>query len=512
MNTIAPIVQYPQNGSTVNNEEVVDLQYCAATMAVQSVMMSPAVLTEFDQLPQQIQNVMSMISLFRFCKRKRTSQDFPTGRYSASAWFYVNLLQQKGLFLGCDHNDVIAFKCAFCHNARGPHIPGCVSFISLSSTDTRTSFVAAMQHRLNHLCSCPNANRLQAMSRLVTIPQASAYIAFTATERFGNAWMQWVQKKNSFDQMLSEGKPVFIQLNTQHMIRLAEGFWARQVKGLDEQYDDELDFLHRSLMCPSLVSEVFKEETLAKLPALKKKIDDAWVPLPSLYVAQCRDDAALFMDALMGTTCFEATNGQRKPKHGASAPPHLRLHGMVRVCDVVMPTRGCTGDIVQALYDLRGNRRFMRLVSKLRGKYASLSADEERQELVEHIVNTVEKDWGGIFRAASCREIDGEAIVSKSKFDLDKVAYCRTRLEHGFPDVWHIASCRDLSMKVRTSANNGTYIQKVAKAESTPSIGLLSGNLIWRDSGKESSLADILLDDSRTTPQGTLVNSPGTRR
>jgi hypothetical protein len=487
--------------------EVIDVFHCPTTMALQAFSMSPALLMTFQSLPYQMQNVIAMTALFRFCKRKRTSEDDSRGIYSPTARFYTNLLQEKGLLQHVAPADIIAFKCLYCHNSGGPHIPGSVSFITLDNLSPG-AFTTAMQHRSSHLCSCPHANHSQNMAAFVMIPPAYSYLTIPTTELFGQQWIQHIRKVR-FDQMPSSGGQIRIQKDVSFIVRLADQFWERSIQGLHQNYNEELDYLHHSIFCPGLVSEIIEEQDLVPLPLPSSTFKgNAWVSLQSHHIAPCQNDSAFFRaDNLDDNRLTGSTQGW-KPIQRSVRSSSFRLHGRIDANDVVMPTRGCTGEVLREIYNLKGNRRFLRLVSKHRGKYKSVSKDADRASMAREIVNKIEKGRGGVFRTVFCREVDGEAVVSKSKFECDVIAYCRLRLEHGFPDVFTMCGRKDEPFQMYTSASSGTYINKVMHSERTPSVEILSGTMSW-DLGQpeiDISINDIYRNNLNSTPLSMLKN------
>jgi hypothetical protein len=92
-------------------------------------------------------------------------------------------------------------------------------------------------------------------------------------------------------------------------------------------------------------------------------------------------------------------------------------------------------------------------VSKNRGKYNSLSTKKEQEQLIRDIIEIIEEQWGGVFRSVSCREVDGEVIV-KNRHRVDVMAYCQSRLERGFSDIYSICSRGDKPFTMLLSTTN----------------------------------------------------------
>jgi hypothetical protein len=496
--------QEPTNDGTSNNKQnghnnvpnnggglVTDLTYCPTTMAIHALSMSPCLLTAFQSLPQQLKNVVAMTTVFRFGKRERTALDSPEDDHSPAARLYRVLLNSKGQLRGVDPLDMVGFKCVFCHSAHGPHIPGSVSIISVNANCTKKTFTVAMQHRTNHLCICPNINRLQHnAAALVRIPAALSNLATTTTDQFGEQWIRCIRKVQ-FDHATTVDTNLKVQLDTFSMLRVANQFWNKSVESLYKIFDDEMDVLHQSMFRPELVMEITDENDLVTLPPTtppsKKSRIDFWIPLQCHHISPYQNDSIFFKTN-------ESSQQMNTVRTSVRTSSYFRLHGRVDIHDVVIPTRGCTGKVVRAVYNLRGNRRFVRLVSKHRGRYASLSTKQDKIQLIHHIVKTIEKTRGGVFRSVSCRDVDGEALISKNKHQHDILAYCRRRLEDGFSDVFNICSRNDnesFTMLLSTTYDDQYVNNKVMTIEQTPLIGLLRGQMKWDGSEDSIFLKDI---------------------
>jgi hypothetical protein len=235
------------------------------------------------------------------------------------------------------------------------------------------------------------------------------------------------------------------------------------------------------------------------LPSPKPDVE-FWAPLRFKQIAHCPDDEPFYREHV-GANAQLTSKKRGLSEMQSSAKPLIRLHGKVDPHDVVIPAEGCTLEVARLVHDLIGNRRFLRLISAHRAHYFSLTSEEERSNLAYDLVQNIQEKAGGVFRNATCREVDGEPVVLKSKNAAEAIEYTRLRLEKGFADVMDNGRTQILSHILhRDNARDGDKLKdekddcnycsrssKVMKVQYLPRVGLIRGYLRWDNELNETS-------------------------
>jgi hypothetical protein len=450
-------------------------------MAIQAISMSPSLAETYKALPFPLQRAMGMTTVFKFCKRPATLYDDPNDEYSSAARELLNLLKEKNLLPGVPPSNMIGLKCGYCHNFRTRHVSGSVSFIAVGDYYNKGILSSSLQQRAAHLCTCADANRTQILANYLTLYHSFETTPNVNSLKFEDEWMRFIQRV-PFDSFPYGKAPIHLQQNTYYIQTVGDQYWSgNRLQQLQEVFTEELNFLERSLFCVELLSEDDTKRDYVEETDTMPDVD-MFVPLTYRHVADCENETVFYDMEDVSSSPVSSKRSWQAMETPSSASGSVQIHGKIGIHDVVMPRPGCSLGVVRTVYNLGCNRRFMKLVSKYRHKYSTLATDEERMELVQEVVLTVEKYKGGHFRNVNRRELDGAAVVSKSRSKEEVLAYVHNRLHNGFPDVFTICSKGGVPVQAfaEPSKDEPIYIRKAIKLEHVPHVGLLWGDLTWR--------------------------------
>jgi hypothetical protein len=538
-----------QQQRTTTTTTTVDVYYFPNSTMIDStvVLTNPTMSTAIKSLPEILVRVLHNTCMFRFVKRPNNSG------CSAEAQQYIALLEERKPtlidLLRRNPSSRVCLKCTVCHRSSPSVIvPGSVSFTPL----TVDGVISALKQRIQHLSESHSINLgfdFDRYHHILTVflkewikemkikqNQVDTMIQSAGGTYLQQRQQQQQQQQQHHPQSYSVPHPnqyfypmtILQQQQQQQQQRALElaRLQSQQMNVFQQQQqqrslvllDRELDDLHWSILGyytdddenddendksdhqdtgdnNNNVDEVVPKH---QTPATKL-FPDLYVPLDSRQIAQCRDEKLTFRDATSGERKREQTKAATVKGAGCTDRPcKIRLHGKIGSRDVVIPTRNCTRDVLLAVYNLIGNRRFMLLVLDYRPRYVGLSSEEEQTKLAKELVATIER-LGGVFRNASLRDFDGTPVVLKSKGIAEAIQYTRFRLKNGFKD-------RDLLMKSEdhktgTLSNDGNG-SKVLKVHCVPTVGLIRGYLKWDStSSNDNKNGSIKLEDLMDTPR-----------
>ncbi|KAL3906267.1 MAG: hypothetical protein SGILL_009341 [Bacillariaceae sp.] len=309
-------------------------------------------------------------------------------------------------------------------------------------------------------------------------------VASDSALKFEDEWIRFIQRV-SFRDFPPAMNPIRIQADANEVARLGERYWSGKRSQLPAVYGDELDYLERSMFSAELLlsEDDTDEKELAKIEC--DPVVDAFVPLMYHQIADSKNDASFYKVEHVSASTVEPGDRSWHEMEAASSTSSspVQLHGKIGIHDVVIPQAGSSLGAVRAVYNLGGSRRFLKLVSKHRRKYALLGTDEERTKLAREVLRTIEECRGGCFRKMRCREVDGAAVVLKSRFEGEALDYIQNRLSNGFQDVFNICAkpAPRLLMFAGSSKRDVVYVNKAVEIQHVAKVGLLQECLTWHN-------------------------------
>jgi hypothetical protein len=290
-------------------------------------------------------------------------------------------------------------------------------------------------------------------------------------------------------------------------------------KQLEKKYDDDLDDLQWSILCASdddsdgdqdknNVESKSGPATSPRTPQSTNSHSDLYVPVESKYIAQFSNNLPMLEDV-------ESIEAQKRRRQEVAV---LTEH-MARMCkqdDVVVPSRGCSDIMVEAILNLKGNQWFIKFVSMRRNDYWKLKDNDEKQMMAEKLTDYIQKKRRRVFQKVIVRK-DGGPPNLWVCHKTEAIKYTCDRLERGFPDtltpwITPVSSVMARESPTKTGTRRaGTKKDskdepsrsKVLEVHHAPMIGVVNGFVKWNNGSKDNpvvKLEDLIRQKESDSP------------
>lgn len=158
-------VNRPQ--SSYEARSIVDIKQLATSMnkpLLPGIPYPPTFLDAFHSLPSTYQLALTRLTVFKFCTRKATPEEYRNGlKYTQDAEFFLKSLKAHTKFQ--QPHMLLGFRCQCCLNYRdGDYVRGSTSFVDMSIGPQGTSVNDALTMRIRHLVACPCVSDLEKSS------------------------------------------------------------------------------------------------------------------------------------------------------------------------------------------------------------------------------------------------------------------------------------------------------------------------------------------------------------
>ena len=305
-----------------------------------------------------------------------------------------------------------------------------------------------------------------------------------------------------------------------------------QAKQLEKKYDDDLDDLQWSILCASDDDSDGDQDsnngesksgpaTSPRTPQSTNSHSDLYVPVDSKYIAEFSNSLPMLEDV-------ESIEARKRRRQEVTDLTEQISH-VCNADDVLVPSRGCSDIMLEAILNLEGNQWFIDFISTRRNDYWKLKDDDEKEKMAAKLADCIQKKHCRVFQKAIVRKPGGLPNLWVCH-KVEAVQYTRDRLEKGFPDIlkpWlpRVSSLMARELPIKSKIRRTSTTKQDSKVEPSrskvlavyhaPMVGVMNGCVKWNNGSKDNpviKLEDLIRqkkseESTNAVPRGEEIDS-----